>query len=279
LYGLVAGDHELSAWLVEQGFAPETLRAEILELHGYVSGPLDCDVLAADSSPDESPEQSTLPEVANAPPPIPGPISATRRRPRYRPLAGGAGALRVLDAAANRAREALRVAEDYVRFVLDDRHLTERLKCMRHHLAATLAVIEGPERYACRETQGDVGTALTTPSEQSRVDVEAVLTTSFKRLGESLRSLEEFGKTIDAEFAATIEQIRYEAYTIEAAVHGTRHSLQRLADARLYVLIDGGESEAAFVARVDELVRAGVDAIQLRDKRLADRELIARARR
>ena len=31
--------------------------------------------------------------------------------------------LRVVDAAANRAREAVRTVEDYVRFVLDDRHL------------------------------------------------------------------------------------------------------------------------------------------------------------
>jgi len=48
---------------------------------------------------------------------------------------------------------------------------------------------------------------------------------------------------------------------------------------RLYVLLDGRESidEMADLAR--SLVEAGVDAIQLRDKRLSDRELVARARR
>lgn len=294
LYGLVAGDHELSAWLVERGFVPETLRTEILQLHGYGSGPLDCDELSIDMPPDTGP-----PDIAEPPdvgPPNTEPAGATTipdeppepkrtvpTRPAYVPLTGDAGVLRVLDASANRAREGLRVVEDYVRFVLDDAHLTAQLKQLRHRLAAALGAIEGPERYACRDTQGDVGTVLTTPSERSRADVDAVLTAAFKRLGESLRSLEEFGKTLDAGiadagFAATVEQIRYESYTLEAAVHGTRHSLKRLAAARLYVLIDGGQSDATFAKQVDELVRAGVDVIQLRDKQLSDRELVARAR-
>ena len=46
----------------------------------------------------------------------------------------GSAVLRVLDAAANRAREGLRVVEDYVRFVLDDQHLTELCKQLRHDL-------------------------------------------------------------------------------------------------------------------------------------------------
>ncbi len=41
---------------------------------------------------------------------------------------------RVLDASANRAREGLRVVEDYVRFALDDAMLTRRLKEVRHRL-------------------------------------------------------------------------------------------------------------------------------------------------
>jgi thiamine-phosphate pyrophosphorylase len=48
---------------------------------------------------------------------------------------------------------------------------------------------------------------------------------------------------------------------------------------RLCVLIDGRSSEGEFEALVKQLVASGVDAIQLRDKQLSDRELIARARR
>ena len=42
---------------------------------------------------------------------------------------------RVVDANLNRTREALRVLEDYARFGLNDRFLTERLKSLRHQLA------------------------------------------------------------------------------------------------------------------------------------------------
>jgi thiamine-phosphate pyrophosphorylase len=58
--------------------------------------------------------------------------------------------------------------------------------------------------------------------------------------------------------------------TVEAA--------ERLGDARLYALVDGCGSEAAFVALVNELIAARVDVIQLRDKGLSDRELLSRAR-
>ncbi|MFH5804188.1 hypothetical protein ACG2DA_09050, partial [Alienimonas sp. DA493] len=47
-------------------------------------------------------------------------------------------ALRLLDAAENRAREGLRVLEDHARFVLDDAGLTGELKAIRHALAAAL---------------------------------------------------------------------------------------------------------------------------------------------
>jgi thiamine-phosphate pyrophosphorylase len=51
-----------------------------------------------------------------------------------------------------------------------------------------------------------------------------------------------------------------------------------LLDARLYVLVDGQESSERFAQLVQSLVTAGVDALQLRDKRLSDRELTRRAR-
>jgi hypothetical protein len=57
------------------------------------------------------------------------------------PLGDRAAVLRVLDAAANRAREGLRTVEDYVRFVLDDRHLTGQCKQLRHDLTAAVEQI------------------------------------------------------------------------------------------------------------------------------------------
>jgi thiamine-phosphate pyrophosphorylase len=186
---------------------------------------------------------------------------------------------RILDAAANRAGEGLRVVEDYVRFVLDDRFLTGEVKQLRHDLANALSRLPVVERHFARETLADVGTSVTTNSESTRANTEAVVTASLKRVEEALRSLEEFGKVGDAEFAASLEGLRYRTYTLERAIDITRTSLQRLGDVRLYVLVDGRPSADDFDRLVRSLVEGSVDAIQLRDKRLSDRELIGRARR
>lgn len=186
--------------------------------------------------------------------------------------------LRILDAAANRAREGLRVVEDYVRFALDDRHLTNLLKCLRHDLASALQHVSLADRLASRETQADVGTAIATPSEQLRESLGDVLAANFLRLAEALRSLEEFGKLLDSGMAAQLEQLRYRAYTLHRAVEITRSSLDRLNTARLYVLLDGRPSLEEFEKSALGLIAAGAHVIQLRDKRLDDRRLVERAR-
>ncbi|BBO35415.1 thiamine phosphate synthase [Lacipirellula parvula] len=186
--------------------------------------------------------------------------------------------IRILDASLNRAAEGLRVVEDYVRFVLDDRHLTEQFKQLRHDLAAAGSQLPLPERHAARDTRSDVGTTVSTPSEGTRREAWEVCIASLERVKQSLRSLEEFSKVSLPAVAAEFERLRYWLYTLEAAVGRTVDANERLGEARLYVLVDGCDSEAAFAALVDQLIAARVGVIQLRDKRLDDRELIARAR-
>ncbi len=189
------------------------------------------------------------------------------------------GVLRVIDAAANRAGEGLRAAEDYVRFVLDDRHLTGLCKELRHDLAAVLGRIATKHRLAARETLSDVGATLTTDREDRREGAAEVLAANFARLQEAMRSLEEFCKLLDADLAAQLKQLRYRSYTLQRAVEITRTSLERLNRARLYVLIDGRRSMEEFEQFARSLIDAGVHVLQLRDKRLEDRRLLERARR
>src|SRR5262249_8363240 len=67
---------------------------------------------------------------------------------------------RILDACANRAREALRVLEDYCRFVLDDAFLSRELKSLRHDLTGVLAELPDSLLLEARDTLHDVGTAV-----------------------------------------------------------------------------------------------------------------------
>lgn len=187
--------------------------------------------------------------------------------------------LRILDAAANRASEGLRVVEDYLRFALDDPYLTNLCKQLRHDLAECLRRVPSLELHAARDTQADVGTAVATEAESHRLDATAVVAASFKRVEQALRSLEEYGKVLDPQFGARFEQLRYRTYTLERAMDLTRASALRLGEARLYVLVDGRPSLDEFNSTVRSLVEAGVSVLQLRDKRLTDRELVGRARR
>ncbi|MEM9187301.1 MAG: thiamine phosphate synthase [Planctomycetota bacterium] len=189
-----------------------------------------------------------------------------------------AAALRILDASLNRAAEGLRVVEDYARFALDDRLLTDQAKRLRHDLAEAAEGIGGAARQAVRETQTDVGVEITVSSEASRTDAWDVCVASLERLKQSLRSIEEYGKTVSPDFGASVEAIRYRAYTLEKAIGTVSRAINRLSGVGLCVLIDGRNDQGAFETLVASLLDAGVGMLQLRDKRLGDRNLIARAR-
>src|ERR1043165_1146527 len=186
--------------------------------------------------------------------------------------------MRILDASLNRAAEGLRVVEDHVRFVLDDPLLTAEMKRLRHELASASAVFSSVDRHAVRDTVHDVGTAISTDQEGRRLDSWDVCAASLKRTEQSLRSLEEYGKLLNSEFAGAMEGLRYRLYTLEKAVDVGRSSRERLANVQLCVLVDGRKSEGEFERLVKSLVDAGVGMIQLRDKELEDRELVERAR-
>jgi thiamine-phosphate pyrophosphorylase len=309
LLGLVAAEHDCSLWLRQHGLAADTLEEQIYLQHGCSRDPLPFEETTVGPDVGRIGNPSDDQWVGNPSSNAADPLDGLAIRPTGKPtlvsspiLAGGTKSdelascssdpaqdpapsarewsqvLRVLDAAGNRASEGLRVVEDYVRFVLDDRHLTDQLKRLRHDLAGLLGRLALDDRLSARETQSDVGTALWTPSERRREDPAAVLTANFIRLQEALRSLEEFGKIVDVELAAGFKQLRYRCYTLQRSAELTRASLARLQRARLYVLIDGGPDERSLAALVRGLIDAGVHVLQLRDKRLDQRLLLQRAR-
>ena len=145
--------------------------------------------------------------------------------------------LRILDANINRAREALRVVEDYARFVLNDEALCGSLKGLRHDLVAATESLVG-DAILHRDTPGDVGTATKTQAELTREDAPHVVTAAGKRLGEALRTIEEYLKTASPADAANVEAIRYRFYDVEHRLaFGLRPPAARFAAVRLYVLV------------------------------------------
>jgi thiamine-phosphate pyrophosphorylase len=181
---------------------------------------------------------------------------------------------RILDAAANRCREGLRVVEDFVRFVLDDAHLSRLLKQLRHDLAAALAMLPQERMLAARDTAADVGTAIQTAAEQHREHAIDVVRANCRRVQESLRTLEEYSKTVNADAAVRFEQQRYRFYTIEQVLLQTVRSRERLADAQLYLLVTDRLCERGCGPVIREALKGGVDVVQLREKQMSDRRLL-----
>lgn len=185
---------------------------------------------------------------------------------------------RLLDANVNRAGEAMRVLEDAARFILNDASLAGALKHLRHDFHQLVRDLPGIPISAMRHTAGDVGTSITTKSEQKRQRISDVVIASGKRLAQALRCCEEYGKLIDVAFASRIEQLRYRAYDLERdLIH--RFSLPDPAAWRVGVLITESlcvHHNWLIVAKA--AIEGGAQCIQLREKTLDDGELLHRAR-
>lgn len=180
---------------------------------------------------------------------------------------------RILDANADRAREAIRVMEDYCRFALNDGILSAALKQLRHDLAEALP--PQTRLTVSGDTINDVGTLNTTKSEYRRESLAGVATANAKRLQEALRSLEEFGKLIDPNVGRACEKLRYRAYTLEQALLFGQQARQRLADTRLCLLVS---ARPQLKHLIEEAIAGGVDMVQLREKKLGDRQLLELAK-
>ncbi|MEQ9411696.1 MAG: thiamine phosphate synthase [Fuerstiella sp.] len=210
------------------------------------------------------------------------------------PAVGEAGfSVRTLiDASLNRSREGLRVLEDFARFIARDEMLCRTLKQMRHDLVAferDLKQTVGP-LVTYRDVEQDVGTGITRQSELNRDSVAAVVSANARRVQEALRSLEEFGKTLCQTFASRIKQLRYQTYAVEqqalrccpesayrrtSAVDVSR--LKKLSAAHLYVLVTERLCRLSWKEAVQGALHGGADMIQLREKTLADAELVRRS--
>ena len=185
---------------------------------------------------------------------------------------------RILDAGIDRAREAIRVVEDYCRFALDDPFLCREAKELRHDLVEAIADLPAHRLLEARETQRDAGAQISTATEVTRDSLRAVATANLKRLQEALRSLEEHAKVLIPRTGAALERLRYRAYTLERSVLLGFDARDRLAEVKLCVLLTGSACSLSLDWTIAEAAAGGAGMFQLREKRLDDRSLLERAR-
>ena len=146
-------------------------------------------------------------------------------------------AYRILDANFNRAREALRVMEEYCRFALNSGALSERAKGLRHELCAAVGRLDTGKLLAGRDTAGDVGVGQKVEGQLTRASVKDCFTAAAKRLTEALRALAEMAQIEDKAVADAVERLRYEAYTLEKDIVLFSEPVEKFNRVRLYVII------------------------------------------
>ena len=131
---------------------------------------------------------------------------------------------RVIDANANRAREGLRVAEDFARFVAGEEDVARSLRALRHEVTRCVRLVAPSEKaerdlLSARDVEGDGGASPESFAPAARADMREIVTSAFKRAEEALRSLGEFTKLPEVsdgmEASAGFESARYVLYDLE----------------------------------------------------------------
>ncbi|KJH72750.1 thiamine-phosphate pyrophosphorylase [Aliterella atlantica CENA595] len=176
---------------------------------------------------------------------------------------------RILDANLDRAREGLRIVEEWCRFGLNSAPFTDECKQLRQELASWHSL----ELRSARDTPGDPGTELTHPQEEQRASIEQLLQANFSRVQEALRVIEEYGKLYHPTMGSAFKQMRYRVYTLESQLLGNQRQ-QILAAAQLYLVTS--PSNQLFNV-VEAALQGGLTLVQYRDKNTDDRLRLATA--
>ena len=125
---------------------------------------------------------------------------------------------RIIDANINRAKEGLRVCEEIVRFVLESRQLSARLKKIRHKITFLAESLGSQDDLLKgRASLKDVGRAILA-GELRREGLRDIFSANMQRVKESVRVLEEFSKLKNTKTALGFKAIRYKIYETEKNV-------------------------------------------------------------
>ena len=186
--------------------------------------------------------------------------------------------LRLIDANINRAMEGLRVVEDIVRLMLDNKKLTEKLKHHRSKLRKTIEnlPVSRQELLSSRRAGDDIGRKLYPASEAKRDTITQIITSSLKRSEESLRVLEETSKLLHARSGKLFKDLRFELYDIEkeivleTAKYEAKKAKNEKLNFDLYVISDHSALHGrSHVDIIKKLIALGIKIVQLRDKEIS----------
>jgi len=179
----------------------------------------------------------------------------------------------IIDAKLDRAREGLRVLEDWARFGLGKEKYVEKIKNFRQILGKNhLEVYKQSRNHIKDKCKG-----LTHQEQFNRKTSEQIISSNSARVQEALRVIEEFSRLQNHELSKIASEIRYEIYTIEIELLNYskfKKSEEILIENDLYVITDQKDN---LLEIIEEILIAGVRIIQHRFKTGTDQDYLQEA--
>ncbi len=180
----------------------------------------------------------------------------------------------LIDANLDRAREGLRVIEDWCRFGLNQKELVVLLKDCRQQLGKHHHQIY----KNARSTSKDQGIGISHPAQFNRDSPEQIISANCSRVQEALRVLEEFTRTTDPNLSTSASKIRYTLYDLEITILKStlqKKRKQKLENCNLCLITAPQKGLPKIVAKA---LKSGLKMLQYRCKEGTDFERLMEAK-
>ena len=179
----------------------------------------------------------------------------------------------IIDANLDRAREGLRVLEDWARFGLANEDFVIRIKNFRQILGKNhLEIYKLSRNHIEDQCKG-----LSHVEQINRNSASKIISSNSARVQEALRVIEEFSRSDNNKLSKIASDIRYEIYTLEIELlnFNTRKDLNLIiSENNLYWITDHREN---LFEIVEKILLGGVKIIQHRYKEGNDKEHLKEA--
>ncbi len=172
----------------------------------------------------------------------------------------------IIDANLDRAREGLRVLEDWARFALARKDLVKIFKNFRQILGKHhLKIYKDSRNFVNDNCAG-----LNHPEQFKRNNSGSIISSNAARVQEALRVIEEFSRDHNKDLCSIASQIRYEIYSLEIILleASSNYSLLKtLNENNLYFITLEHEN---LLQKIRNMLEGGVKIVQFRFKKGTD---------
>tara|TARA_B100000945_G_scaffold310274_1_gene302022 strand:- start:490 stop:1545 length:1056 start_codon:yes stop_codon:yes gene_type:complete len=179
----------------------------------------------------------------------------------------------IIDANLDRAREGLRVLEDWARFGLGKENFVKTIKNFRQILGRNhLEIYKKSRNYIEDKCKG-----LSHEEQIHRKTPETIIGSNSARVQEALRVIEEFSRNQNHQLSKIAAEIRYEIYTMEIKLldlSKQKKSQEIIKANNLYAITDQKEN---LLEKIEEILIGGVKIIQHRYKEGNDKDHLEEA--